>query len=313
MVPETAAGGADLTRLILHGLVMATALWAAAGTAHGQDFAPNPLWPRPAADACSVGRESDCFAKAEVAVVFPHLDSFLVGPVTAGPGGPTGTIDLRNAHLNATTSPLVQLGAYRFGPGYGEVAFSYRLLATDGTDALADGAATLRSRLNLQTFSFDYLRHDCPLGDDTTLDWEVGARIQVVFFDTQARSAEAFAQARNYFFGIGPHAGAGVTKTLPNGVSLFGRFDAALLVGYNTAQDFVLTTPAFTGSGNQQQTELSPSYTVQAGAGWSPDGQPNLRWRGGYQFEQWYNLGRVNASRGDLTAHGLFVSCEFGF
>jgi hypothetical protein len=266
--------------------------------------------------------ESDCFLHADLALVFPHLSSLLTAPVRLREDGPVKTVALGNAGLDATVSPSLQIGAFRFGPGYGELAFSYRFLATEGTDVLpafdGSGAGVIRSRLNLQTFSLDYLRKDCPLGWDTTLSWEVGARLQVVFFDTQAQTAASFQQARNYFLGAGPHAGFTVTRAMPSGLGLFGHFDAALLGGYNTAQNFVVTVPdpqndALSGTERQQQSQFAPSLAAQVGLSWTPAGLPHSCLRGGYQFEQWYNLGRVEGSRGDLNAHGVFVSWEWRF
>src|SRR5262249_34543589 len=154
---------------------------------------------------------------------------------------PTRTVALGNANLNATVSPLIQIGAFRFGPGYPELAINYRFLATEGNElrpAFGEpGVAVLRSRLNLQTFDLDYIRNGCLLGWGTVLSWDVGARLQVVFFDTQAQTASSFQTGRNYFFGAGPHGGFGLTKALPNGMELFGRFDTALVIGYNTVQN----------------------------------------------------------------------------
>jgi hypothetical protein len=263
--------------------------------------------------------EEDCFARAEVALVFPHLSSLLTAPVSLGESGPHTTVALGNAHLDATASPLFQIGAFRFGPGYGELAISYHFLVTDGTDffpAFGDlGPALVRSRLNLQTFSLDYIRNDYPLGWDTLLSWEVGPRLQVVFFDTQMQSGTSYEQARNYFFGAGLHGGCSVSKALPSGVGLFGRIDAAMLGGYNTAQNFVVGTHdplngVLSGSASQEQSHFAPSLAVQAGLSWTPTRFPCLHLRGGYQFEQWYNLGRVGNSRGDLNAQGLFLGCE---
>src|SRR5262249_5723869 len=69
--------------------------------------------------------ESDCFVNADMALVFPHLSSLLTAPVRLGENGPVKTVALGNAGLDATVSPLIQIGAFRFGPGYGELAFSY--------------------------------------------------------------------------------------------------------------------------------------------------------------------------------------------
>src|SRR5262249_17285384 len=147
---------------------------------------------------------------------------------------------------------------------------------------------------------------------------EVGARLNVVFFDTQARGAASFEQARNYFIGAGPHAGLNVTRSLRQGLGLFTSFDAALVLGYNTAQNFVVAARdadnhSLSGPAMQQQTDLSPSVAVQAGLSWSPGWLPCSCLRGGYQFEQWYNLGHVAASHGNLNAHSLFLDWEYSF
>jgi hypothetical protein len=270
----------------------------------------------------SLALEADCFAKAELAIMFPHLGSVLTSPVRLGENVPSTTVVLRNAHLDTTVSPLFQIGAFRFGPGYGELAISYHFLVTDGTEFYStfgdSGSALIRSRLNLQTFSLDYIRSDCPIGWDTLLSWEVGPRLQIVFFDTQAQTVTLFEQARNYFFGAGLHAGCSVTKALPSGISLFGRFDAALLGGYNTAQNFVVGTHnasngILSGSADQEESQFAPTLAVQAGLSWTPTRLPCLRLRGGYQFEQWYHLGRVGNSRGNLNAQGLFFGCDVSY
>ncbi len=288
-----------------------------ANTAPSSPWWPNLDWSpyKP-----SIPAEPGCTVDADVALVFPHLSSLLTTTVPLGTGGPGALVSLPNARLDPTVSPLLRLSAFHFGPGYGELAASYRLLASDGRDVIAgfDGPAARRSRLNLQTFSLDYARRDCPLSPTTTLSWEAGVRLQIVFFDTQAQSLATFEQARNYFFGGGPHAGVGVNRVLGNGVQLFGRCDAALLVGYNTVQDFVFGSQApvlglRTGATSQEQIDASPTFLVRTGLSWTPARVPALQMRGGYQFEQWYDLGQVGSSRGNLNAHGVFVSCEWGF
>jgi hypothetical protein len=230
-------------------------------------------------------------------------------------------VALRNTHLDATLSPFLQFGAFRFGPGYGELAIGYRFLATEGGEIfhLFDGLGPvqLRSRLNLQTISLDYLCRDCPLGYDTLLSWDAGARLQVIFFDTRLETAAAAQHASNYFFGAGPRGGVTLTRDLSGGLSLFGRVETALVVGYNTVQKFSLLIqnpagPLF-GTASQQRTDLSPSFAVQLGLTFTPAWLSNGRLKGGYQFEQWYSLGRVGGSVGDLETHGFFARCELDF
>jgi hypothetical protein len=217
---------------------------------------------------------------------------------------------------------LIQLGGFRFGPCYPELAIGYRFLATEGRDSFAAAgnvpASQARSRLNLQMFDLDCLRRDCPIRENLLLSWDAGVRLLVVFFDTQVETATSYEQARNYFFGAGPHAGVGLTYLLPNGFGVYGHFDAGLLVGYNTAQNFVhVSSDAvdgnLSGTAQREQTDLSPSFTLQAGLTWTPVWLPPARLRAGYEFEQWYNLGHVGASRGNLNAHSLSLGVEACF
>jgi hypothetical protein len=250
--------------------------------------------------------EGDCFFKTDLAVVFPHLSSLLTAPVSLGNNAPT-PVTLRNAHLDPTVAPWFELGAFRFGPGYGELALAYHFLASEGTECAR------HSRLNLQTVDLDYLSSECDLGNGTGWQWQVGVRLQVVFFDTQARGADCFAQARNSLFAAGPHAGFTLTQSVADGWAVFGRADVGLLGAYNTTQNFVVARDGLTGAADQEQSQFAPSVAAQAGVGWTPNWLPNSCLRAGYQFEQWYNLGRVHQSQGDLYAHGVFVSWEWHF
>jgi hypothetical protein len=39
----------------------------------------------------------------------------------------------------------------------------------------------------------------------------------------------------------------------------------------------------------------------------------NIRLSGGYTFEQWWNLGKLGDSRGELTIQGFFLRGELDF
>jgi hypothetical protein len=259
--------------------------------------------------------EPDLFANADIALAFPHLDALLIMPVGLSDGRVLPAV-LRSASLDPTVSPRIQIGALKFGPDYGALALEYSFLASEGSDT--SNAGTVRSRVNLQTFSLDYLRDCHNLGWDIQMSWDVGARLQVAFFDTQLRTDAVAEQGRNYFFGAGAHGGVTLNRTLPSGWGLFARFDVGLLGGYNTDQNFVVTLRdprggILSGTESQQQSQFAPSLAVQTGVSWTPAWLRTSHLRAGYQFEQWYNLGRVGQSRGDLYSHGLFlgVACEF--
>ena len=289
----------------------------AASTAWGPSLDWSPHKP-------SLPVEADFFVNAELALVFPHLSSQLISPVPLGDSGLNRLVDLRNAPLNATLSPLIQLTAFRLEPGYGQIAVTYRLLAADGRDLqpafdpAGAALAAVRTRLNLQTFDLDYIGDDCHLGWGTVLSWHVGARLEIVFFDTSAQTAVSFEHASNYCFAAGSHAGFTVSREISDGFGLFGRFDGALLGAYDTNQSFAATiqTPqngALSDTANQEQSQFSPSLAVQVGVSWVPTWLPSSHFRGGYEFDQWYNIGRADASRGNLNAHSLFAGWEWNF
>lgn len=266
--------------------------------------------------------DSDCYIRVDAALLFPHLDSLLSTIVFLD--GQLTTVSLSNARLNTTVSPLIQLGGYRLGPGYPELEFTYRFLATDGRDVVPgfdpSGAATRRSRFDLQVFRLDVARDEFPLGPkgQFVARWEAGILLQAVFFDTQALSAASFQQGRNSFFGIGPQVGLTLTRTLSPAWALFGRVEGALALGYNTTQSFLAITNdpvagILSDIVTQQQSQPGPSFGVQAGVGWTPASFPASRFRAGYQLEQWYEFGQVGPSRGDLSAHGLFLGGEYQF
>jgi len=269
----------------------------------------------------STGREvePDWFASVDIAIVRPRLDSFLTGQVVLG--NDTTTVGLRNAALGTTVSPQIQLGAFRQGPGSLELLFTYRFLVSEGRDLTfspADGLTQRRSRANLQLFRLDLARDECWLGTETVLRWEAGLHLLAVFFDTETRGARAYLSGTNTFYGLGPRAGVSVARSVVASWGVFARVDGGLALGYNTTQRFVTTRRDADGDFNsgqadQEESNLGPSIQVQAGAEWKPNWAAGSRMRAGYQFDEWFNIGKDRASRGDLQAQGLFLSFEHSF
>jgi hypothetical protein len=268
----------------------------------------------------AVAVEPDMFAGVEAAVVYPHLHSDLIGlvPLT----GRNQLVQLQNARLETTVSPKLELGMFRSADSLGEMVLAYRFLTSNGRDALFDpltGGVTLRrSRLNFQSFDLDFACDIHEFGPGTSLRCEAGARLQIVFFDTKSESAILSQQASNYFFGAGPHAELTLTKRLNDQLSLFSAVDLAVIYGYNTDQNFAVTTidpviGTLFGASAQEQSAFSPSCRVQVGVAWCPAWSPNCQLGCGYQFEQWVNLGRVGSSVGSLSTQGFFLNCEWGF
>jgi hypothetical protein len=275
-----------------------------------------PLLEAPALPTLDV--EPDAFFRAEVATVFPHIDGVLRFPVMVG--NAAVPVALSSAPLNPTVSPLFQLGAFRFGPGYGELAFTYRFIGAEGNaDRWEDslGFAHARSRLSANLFDFDYLRRDVTPNWGIQLDWYVGARVQFTFFDTEATAGPIVQTANTDFVGAGPRAGLRIARPLgffdDHRLALFTRLETAMVIGYNVNQNFSSASPGAFGGGSQQATIVSPSVAVQVGVSYSPPRFPALSGQAGYQFEEWYQLGLVGASRGDVYLHGFFLGGAWNF
>ncbi len=52
---------------------------------------------------------------------------------------------------------------------------------------------------------------------------------------------------------------------------------------------------------------------VRLGVSYVPPAVPNLRFSAGYQFEQWWYLGQLGDSRGELHSNGGFLRAEWDF
>ena len=212
--------------------------------------------------------EADMYAGFEATLLAPHLHSALTALVPLGTG--SRLVILQNARLETTVSPRFELGMFRTPDSLGEIVLGYRFLVSDGEDITPGPTipelAARRSRLDLQMFDLDYACNCHDLGPDTRLRWDVGGRFQVAFFDTKTQSAVSAMQANNDFFGAGPHAGCSVTQAVGDGLSFFGRFDAAVVYGYNTSQHFAVSTinpanrvaTAF-GTFDDEESAFSPS------------------------------------------------------
>jgi hypothetical protein len=291
------------------------------GVARGED-----PWFAPVIDpAVSLEVERDAFLGSEVAAVFPHVSGDLRASIPLG--NTAVPVSLTSAGLNATVSPVFQIAGYRFGDGFGELGLSYRFLVSEGRqDVLQDnlGVAATRSRLNINTFDFDYIKRDVVPESNFKIDWYVGVRAQFIYFDTTAQSALSQETARNFFYGAGPLAGMRVGRTILGSetspvVSLFTNVSTGMVIAYNTNQDFsVVFAPgsAFPGTmvqATQQATNVSPLAVVQVGVSAVWPRLPDFRWQAGYQFEEWFQLGLVGASRGDVYAHGVFLGGAWTF
>ena len=267
-------------------------------------FVPDPLLDRP---GCA---SPGWFLNAEVGFAGPHI----IG-VQTNAGTPVGNVPdvlfVPAAGLDWTVSPRLQFG-YRLPSAFGEFALSYRFLATDGNGSTNgfDGPAALRTRLDYNVIDVDYLSREFSLAPHWDMKWHIGLRLAELYYDSRADEALALAAAgstifeqrfSNSFWGIGPHAGLELQRAVEGtGLSFVGRIDAATLLG-RIRQGFYeqSTTLAPNGQFTTFEDRYSgsqdvPILSVQAGVSWRPTAFPQAQLFFGYDFEYWWNVGKLS-------------------
>jgi hypothetical protein len=282
-------------------------------------FPPVAVVPVPMPAAPATLDAPGFFAGLEVDVVGPRIQRNLSGVVTIA--GIPSTVSLPTADLNWTGSPKVEIG-YRLADNLGILSASYRSVVTHGTDTLGAfdplGGADLRTRLNANIIDLDYQSPHYCLAPLWELDWRAGVRIAAIYFDTRAAGFVLEERTSNNFVGAGPHLGAEVTRALGEipGVALFGGLDGAIVfAGTDQNYEQIILLPDGTRVGGANRTTAgttAPVLTFRTGISYTPP-IGALRWSRfsfGYQFEQWWNVGR---SQGDLNIQGLFFRAEFKF
>lgn len=261
------------------------------------------------------------FGSLQATIGKPHVENGLTNSVTVA--GITDQVRLPMAPQDWTGSPRMELG-YRLYQGAGEVLFSYRTLSTDGISEVPNfdvlGPADLHSRLDVNVFDLDYGSREFSLGPAWEMRWLAGVRIAGVVFESDATGLAVGQRTRNSFWGAGPHLGLEVWRRLGQSeVAAICRIEGATLLGeiHQTFDEVFFDqagVPVLGGATVVHQTQIVPTVTTQLGLGWTPAWSCHgLRFSGGYQFEKWWYVGEIGASRGELTMHGLFLRADFNF
>ena len=275
------------------------------------------------------------FSSIEVEAVGPHIYKSIVNNVTAGGRAPD-TVNLPNRGLNWTAAPRVEVG-YRLPSGFGGFALSYRSLSTSGDSNIfgPDGPANLHSRLSLNAADLDYESWEYTPNDLWTMRWRVGGRLAYIYYDSvlnQSINAVGIGSgivqqhATNMFTAFGPHASVELTRQLANPAwRLLGRADVASLFGrikQNTSEIAVdPVSPAGVSFGETpvSSSQTSPTVNLLYGLDWQPASMNSLNVFVGYQYEYWWNVGRLSLSqgsqrsRGDLALQGIIARIQFNY
>jgi hypothetical protein len=266
------------------------------------------------------------YGDVEVEVVGAHFKDRLVDVFTFSRTR-SDRIHPAPAELDWTASPRFEAG-YRLPHNFGEFLVSYRFLVTQGEQTL--GPDALQSRLDVNEADFDYAKRDFLPALGLDVRWRVGLRVAAMFWDTHANRpvstvgpSMAFEQGTSDFIkGAGPVGGLEVARAfgIP-GLAFYGDFDFAS-VWEHLDQEFEETlAPGPAGGGpmlvrlHHPATQATLVVGTQLGFRWVPPGYESTRLFVGYEFKQWWQVGRNEntGSVGNLTEHGIFVRGELTF
>jgi hypothetical protein len=268
------------------------------------------------------------FANVEVGVLAAHFKNHLQGDVSIG--GTVTTVRVPSAPLDWGPAPRFEFG-YRLPRGFGEFLASYQFLSTQGQSDL--GVTLLKSRLAQNVLNVDYanpqlLANVGFLGEGWLISGRVGVQVLGIYYDTRSdqRGLDGTLtgqQITNNLVGAGPHAQLDVWRRLfLPGLAFYGSVEAANIWDH-LEQSFTETilAPGAAPVGGTVRGRLSQgvaSLGGRLGFSWTPPANSAIRLFLGYQFNQWWQVGRNGATdtqgaNGDLTEHGIFFRGEFTF
>lgn len=286
------------------------------------------------------------FAALEANVLGVHIKNRVTAPVLlefpralgvdyvlpgTGPIPITNQVQLPTAELEWAGAPRIELG-YRFAQGFGEILVSYRSLVSTGQAILTgfdvDGSdGLLDSRLNMNVVDLDYASREYSLGPCWDMKCKVGARFASVYFDSRATGNVLEQRTSNDFRGAGPHLGLDLRRRFLEvpGLGFYSRLEGAALLGeikqsveetflFSGAPFFMPAGRLVGGGTTQRGSQAVPVVQLQVGLSWTPPWAGNwLQFVGGYEIENWWYLGQLNASRAELLDQGVFFRAEWSF
>jgi hypothetical protein len=262
------------------------------------------------------------FFNVELTVVKPEVSANLSDTVTF-PSGATSVVAVPQASLHWTVSPRIEVGQV-LPDNQGLFALSYRFLTSSGSSTVTgpDGApANLSSQVDFNVVDFDYGTPIIRFAPKWSYDWRLGFRLSQAYFASNVSDAAVAEQTTNYFLGGGLHGRFDLSRDISfiRGLATFSRIDGAVVLG-QVRQRFNETVfnpdgTTSTAMAVLQRVQTIPVVTLQTGLTYTPPSWQRFHLTGGYQFEEWFGLGRISgtSSRGDLFTNVLFLRAQFDY
>jgi hypothetical protein len=228
------------------------------------------------------------------------------------------TVGVAPSRLNWTVSPRFEVG-YRLPSGFGGIAVSYRFLTAQGSQGVigGDGPATLSSRLDYNIGDLDWVSNQYTPWKALEMRMRVGLRYFNAYYDSQANESFAEAAAGSGIYNqrttdntwvFGPHGGVDLRRRLGFwGLAVLGSLDISEGWGRVRQNYFAAVTAGTNGLPQAAVQSISTSDAVpilnaRLGLSWQPPAYANLHLFAGYQFDYFWNVGRM----GNFTEFGYF-------
>jgi hypothetical protein len=174
----------------------------------------------------------------------------------------------------------------------------------------------------------DYASREFSLWPRWEMKWRIGERTAWIFYD--ARDVESLATAAaggglvservtNSFNGFGPHGGFEIARNLgDSGWALLMKVDAAGMIGWLRQGFFAQDTAGATAQLHDVRPTDIPVLHAEIGLNWqSSCSSHHARFFVGYEYEYWWNVGRMDASistsRADMNDQGVVVRAGVNF
>lgn len=255
------------------------------------------------------------FGDFEIDILKPHLKAALINNVPLS-NGTVSSVHPPTSQLNWTAAPRFEVGWF-LPDNRGYLALSYRGFADDGRDlvtALDGKPFALRSRLDVNQITFDWGIMPYSFAPRWFVAGRLGMAAADVFFDNQANNAHQGLDASNNFAGAGLHLRGDIWRefNLLPGLALFAQPDFMVLVGrvqQNYRENLGLVNKSIGGSYMVRRTQTAPVFTLRTGLSYTPPNLDHWRFMVGYEFEDWWDVGRVpqDSSRGAFYTNGVFL------
>lgn len=280
---------------------------------------------------------SGWYTYVETSLLVVHLRNQLQSTVSVS--GRTDAFDqniVPGSPLRSAVSPKFEFG-YRLSEGDGEVGVAYRFLTTQGSGITATdlGPAAHFGHLDLNTIDLVYNSREYSLGDfpgdKWDFRWTVGVRLAQLDFSnrlvygtpTDGAPVDAVLERRtvNTFTGVGPMAVLNLQRRLPGvlpGLAFGGRFEAGDTFGRINQQFYeqingAAATGPLLGVTSKKFEVAVLSLNARLGASYTLPTRNFSSFFVGYQYETYFQAGRLDNSRAQLDLSGVVFRFEFNF